>query len=274
MKSLTKRKNHLVAAHNLRLACVIGLVASLPVNGAMDALAATKAAKGQTKGLSKPAIKVSKTLLTPAQLVEAIKRANIVTAGCPIDATVGGLEIVISTYRRPKAFDHDCKIDAVLIAKQIVDLDPKNIERVSVIFQDSKHSNRYHKVVVTAADVVAFGAGQINQDKFLDSLAIVSGTEPNVLIQYKDLSYQDILDGKASWGMLTSERQQAYGRIRVLEKRGLAQQSVSEDMDLYLRIEDLCRRQNQFEAKAKLDALNRQLAQQEQVTGFDKGRAN
>lgn len=241
------------------------------VSGANQANArAATPARHHASNTSKPAAKEIKpaTLFTSEQIVEAVKRANIVSNGYPIDASVNGSEIVVSTYRRPQAFDNDCKIDAVLIAKQVVDLDAKAIEKVSVVFQDAKHSNRYHKVIVTAADVRAFGAGHINQDKFLESLVIVSGTETNALVQYKDLSYQDILDGKASCGILSREREQAFARIRELEKRGLAQQSVSEDLEIYLRIEDLCRRQNQFEAKIKLDELNRVLAQQEQVTGL------
>lgn len=112
--------------------------------------------------------------VTAGQLEASIKRANILADGIGVKAEVKNELARVSTYRNRKANDDDSKIEAVLIAKTIIDAAPE-ITRVMVYFYTSLDRTRFKEVVVTAGDVKAFGSGQVGQKELLSSITIKEG---------------------------------------------------------------------------------------------------
>ncbi len=105
-------------------------------------------------------------------LVSAIEKAKVLSTGTRVAASVNGAEAYVSTYRNARATDDDCKIEAILVAKTIMDLAPADISRVTVYFYNALRLNKRKEVAVTAGDVKAFGAGQLSQEQLLASIAI------------------------------------------------------------------------------------------------------
>lgn len=112
--------------------------------------------------------------VTAGQLEASIKKANILADGIGVKAEVKNELARVSTYRNRKANDDDSKIEAVLIAKTIIDSAPE-ITRVMVYFYTSLDRTRFKEVVVTAGDVKAFGSGQVGQKELLSSITIKEG---------------------------------------------------------------------------------------------------
>ncbi len=120
------------------------------------------------------AINPANAAVTPGQLEASIKKANILAEGIGVKAEVKNELARISTFRNRKANDDDSKIEAVLIAKTIIDSAPE-ITRVMVYFYNSSDRTRYKEVDVTAGDVKAFGSGQVGQKELLSSITIKEG---------------------------------------------------------------------------------------------------
>ena len=77
----------------------------------------------------------------------------------------------MSTLRNPKATDQDCKIDAVLLAKTIMDAYPRDVSRTRMMFSDS-NSGTMSEIMVTTGDVKAYATGTISKDDLLTSLEL------------------------------------------------------------------------------------------------------
>lgn len=111
-------------------------------------------------------------LISDSEAVEVVEKAKILAPTIRINARVRPDEIEIATYKNPKANASDCKIEAVLIAKTLMDFAPGQVSRVTVYFYSSTSLSTYKEVAVTAGDVKAFGAGSVSKDELLKSLEI------------------------------------------------------------------------------------------------------
>ncbi|MBU6453570.1 MAG: hypothetical protein KGS72_17455 [Cyanobacteria bacterium REEB67] len=113
---------------------------------------------------------------TDADITSAIEKAKIFDSSIRLNARINSDEIMVSTYKNPKAADQDCKIDAVLVAKTIMDLAPGEVPRVTVYFYSASTLSSYKEVSVTAGDVKAFASGSLSKDELLSSIKIKEGT--------------------------------------------------------------------------------------------------
>lgn len=109
--------------------------------------------------------------LTPSEVISAIDKAKVLDASIRVNAQVTPDLVYVSTYKNPKANDHDCKIEAVLLAKTVMDLDSK-VPRVEVRFFHQNALSRYKKISISAGDVKAFASGSMSEDQLLASLAL------------------------------------------------------------------------------------------------------
>jgi len=110
--------------------------------------------------------------LTDSDVVNALEKAQILAPSIRLNARVEPEEVMVATYKNPKAEDKDCKIEAVLIAKTVMDLAPEQVARVTVYFYSSSTLSKYKEVGVTAGDVKAFAAGTLSKDELLASIKI------------------------------------------------------------------------------------------------------
>lgn len=111
-------------------------------------------------------------LPSDSEAVDALEKAKILAPTIRLNARVAEDGIEVATYKNPKANQNDCKIEALLIAKTLVDLAPGEVPRVVVYFYNSTSLSSFKQVSVTAGDVKAFAAGAISKDELLKSLVI------------------------------------------------------------------------------------------------------
>ena len=109
--------------------------------------------------------------LSELKMAELIKKAEIVDATFPLRVLVDDKSVIVQTRRSAKASDNDCKIDALFLAKTLLDAYPNQIQKVNVLFHRDS-DDTFNKVTVTPKIVEDFGAGIIDQPKLLGSLKI------------------------------------------------------------------------------------------------------
>lgn len=120
-----------------------------------------------TYGFLQPALAVS-----DSEIVNAIEKAKILAPSIRMNARISKDAVEVSTYKNPKAEDSDCKIEAVLIAKTVMEVAPEQAPRVVVYFYSSNALSRYKEVSVSAGDVKAFGSGTVSKEELLRSISI------------------------------------------------------------------------------------------------------
>jgi hypothetical protein len=118
--------------------------------------------------------------VTANDIISAIDKGKILAPSIRVNAQVRPDVVYISTYKNLKANDRDCKIEAVLLAKTVMDLAPE-IPRVEVRFYEQTSLNRFKQISISAGDVKAFASGSIKEDQLLNGLVLKQEetTDPN-----------------------------------------------------------------------------------------------
>jgi hypothetical protein len=168
--------------------------------------------------------------LDSAALVKIIQSAHILTPEYPINGGLDNNEALILTVRHPNATDQDCKIDAVLVAKAIMDVYPKQIIRVKLILSDARSENM-HEIAVTAGDVRAYATGTINKDELLSSLELTRVSNSHQENAAPIALNNDNGPVKVPPGVYRYERQMLAGRIENLKARGTGTKPFEEMME-------------------------------------------
>ncbi len=109
--------------------------------------------------------------LSSREVADAIVKARVLTT--PITIQIEGGSVGVSTYLNTQATSKDCKIDAALIAKAVIDLAPDDIARVTVYFYNTTMT-KCDAVSVTAGDIKSFGSGSTSKEQLLSTLVITS----------------------------------------------------------------------------------------------------
>ncbi len=113
-----------------------------------------------------------------SDIINAINKRQFLPAGTPINVKSNKDHVFVSTYRHAKADDNDCKIDAVLIGRAVMELAPDEVTRITTYFY-GKDMAKYQEVSVTAGDIKAFSTGQSGQEQLLGSLVVNTVTTQN-----------------------------------------------------------------------------------------------
>jgi hypothetical protein len=184
-------------------------------------------------GLNGPLLS-AQAAVSATDVVNVVEKAKILSTGTRVSAAINGPEVYISTYKNARATDNDCKIEAVLIAKTVMDLAPADITRATVYFYSTANINKRKFVTVTAGDVKAFGAGQLGQEQLLSSLTVkdeeVSDPAARMsgYLQQREAlrnkrSFEAHMNGTTMFVVadidpLTTERDMKYEAFRIAEK--------------------------------------------------------
>ncbi|CAN5294347.1 hypothetical protein BH10CYA1_BH10CYA1_28680 [soil metagenome] len=109
-------------------------------------------------------------------IIKAITKANIVAPGYTLNAVIfpSSHEVVVSTYTNAASKDviTDCKVDALLIARKVIETSSQTV-RVKVRFYDLNQTS-YREVVVTKPDISAFATGAVKKEELLNSLEVTT----------------------------------------------------------------------------------------------------
>lgn len=104
---------------------------------------------------------------------KALEAAKIMPKGYAFRVTDNNVEATVQTYQSAKSpLPTDMKIDAVLIGKVVLEQLP-NLAKVKVQFYRADNSG-YSQVLVTAADISAYGHGDISKEKLLQGLDLTT----------------------------------------------------------------------------------------------------
>lgn len=185
---------------------------------------------GEAKAVHSEPAKVSKTApaatsgkeaqpeLTPVTLLGLVRSAKILDPVYPVQVRLENREAILTTMRHPKATEQDCKIDAVLVAKAVMDAYPKDVARIKLVLSTS-NSDTMQEVTVTTGDIKAFATGSISKDDLLTSLEL-KNFEPSANEQEAISGLQTEGSKPVAPGAFRSQRQLLAGRIEKLKARG------------------------------------------------------
>lgn len=192
--------------------------------------------------------------ISEAQLSKLIDQSKVLGTDTEVRAELheSEREVVITTNHNPKATDKDCKIDAVLIARKIMDADPGGIAKVRVVFYDRENNRNFRQVTVREGDIKAFASHQITQDTLLAELELVAG-QVNPVERFKGRSYKEISQSlEVLPGIRHGERMQLLGQISTLQEKGV---SVHPYLVQFFQMEDKVRQGDREGAEKSLESL-------------------
>jgi len=197
--------------------------------------------------------------LTPAEMILVIRNAKIVTAESPIRASILNQEAIITTKRNAKATDKDCKIDAIMIGKVLVDTYSKEILRVKVLFSDYENG-KYTSVSLSKGDLTAFADGKLSQDDLLSSLQLTTYQED--VSPFSDKGGESATTTGISPGPLLDKRLLLLSRIESLRQKGT---NVKAYTDYFNTIEDAVKNSDEEKVKSLIASLSDKLNDQEKM---------
>lgn len=200
---------------------------------------------------------------SPINLEEAVNRirqAKILNPQCSVKLAITGKEeATVVVQRDPKASDEDCKIDAVLLTRTLMDKYPAQLVRVKSVFVRSP--GECAQATVTAGDIRSFSNGAIDKKSLLDSIELV---KLGPLEAMKSISKADpAANSGAVAGPLQPWRLLTLEHINKLAAVGV---NVKVYLDEFNQIEGLAATSQQKELRRRLLHLNEQLREQERMT--------
>jgi hypothetical protein len=191
--------------------------------------------------------------ITTTELVSLLRDAKIVSATNRLTVGISGREVTVMTKRAGKLTDDDCKINSILMAKTVMSSYP-SISRVKVMYA-VEGSDSCDQVVVRTGDVKSFDSGAVTEEQLLSSLELqrVSGDQ---------LTGESTGSSQVAAGAYRERRLMLWSRIDELRNAGTG---VGPFVQSFNKIEDMIKANNSKEAKTALDALARNLTEQEKL---------
>ena len=193
---------------------------------------------------------------TATEMVAILRNAKVVNPQYPLRASMNEHEGIVTTQRNPKATDKDCKIDAVLMAKTLMDSYPGEILRVKVLFSDYDKQT-CSAIKITKGDVESYGSGTIKQDEFLESLEVSTFKENDS--PFGTQAGQSLSIAVVP-GFLQDKRLVLLSRIEALEHKGTNTKAF---MQYFQQIEDLVKQGDEKQTLTMIQSLSRSLDDQE-----------
>ncbi|HEY9787001.1 MAG TPA: hypothetical protein V6D17_16535 [Candidatus Obscuribacterales bacterium] len=191
------------------------------------------------------------------EIITLLRAAKIVNPSYRLDVVTSGREITVITKRNPKATDDDCKINAVLMGKAVMDAHPTTISRVKVLYAP-EGMDAVDEVVVRAGDVRSYDAGSITEDQLLSSLELKRIAGANL----GGASGADKVADAVASGPFEERRLTLLLRIEDLAQKGTG---VEPFRKRFKEIEDRVRAGNSKDLSSALDDLASKVGQQEEL---------
>jgi hypothetical protein len=207
-----------------------------------------------------PVWSLENSVVNSDEAVGKIRQAKIINPQCSVKMAITGKEeATVVIQRDPKASDDDCKIDAVLVTRTLMDRYPTQLVRVKSVF--IKSPGECGEATVTAGDIRSFKNGELDKKSLLDSIELVKlgPLEAMKLISSADPSATTgVVPGLLQpWRLLTLEHINRLAAVGV---------NVKVYLDEFNQIEGLVPTTEQKELRRRLFRLNNQLRQQDEMT--------
>lgn len=208
-----------------------------------------------------------------------ITAAKVLPPNEKFAVSLQGDEAIISKFKieRSKNADKDSKIEAVLLAKIVMDTDP-TVKKVRTRFFDKAAPTTFSSITVRIGDIKSFASGSITQTELLGSLDQVTGTDANAgmgallpaVTAKVESSKVEPMEAKAEGppaivvveGPRADERKALLGRIKDLQKNGI---NTSAYEAYFVSIEDAAKKNDQKTTGDMIDKISQNLESQEKV---------
>jgi hypothetical protein len=184
-------------------------------------------------------------------MVLILRNAKVFKPTAQLRITALNRHVVVLTDRSSTAQDRDCKIDAVLCAKTLLDAYGEQITQVKVLFSRGPDLPAT-QVTVIPGDVKAYGSGQIPLSAFLDSIDLVE-VKPDSATAAPGAGAQAASEADL-------KRAQLKQRIDALKARGTG---VKPFENILNKIEQEESAHQDKQAAADIDFLSEKLGEQE-----------
>lgn len=212
-------------------------------------------------------------------LESKITASKILPASEKFVVSSQGDETIISKFKieRSKNAEKDSKIEAVLLAKIVMDADPA-IKKVRTRFFDKASPTTFSSITVRIGDIKSFASGSISQTELLGSLDQVPGTDANsgmdalapvpakVEASKLETSKEPKVESQPSLAVVdgprAEERKALLGRIKELQKNGI---NTSAYEAYFASIEDAAKKNDQKTTSDMIDKISQNLESQEKV---------
>ncbi len=187
--------------------------------------------------------------ISTPDIIKVIQNSHVIPANQQVQAVLRNKEVILSMYYSPKASDKDCKIDAVLLGRAIMNRYPKDISLVRVYFYDTVKNNEYRMVVVRSGDIKSFGGGNLDENLLFSLIDVVKGklnSNTRVLTNINMLAP----------GIRLEERQSLLASILACKKHG---GNVSVAMNQFMKLEDAVKANNEYLVDKYLISIKREV---------------
>lgn len=197
-----------------------------------------------------------RTLLQNMQMLQPMLKKSI-------NSTYSGSFCSVHLQRPSDASKEDCKIDAVLITRELSQAD-KDLKLVQCMFMDPNNSTKLWEVKVPCSLVTAFGEGTIGKRTLLNSLITKEREElPAIGQRYKKTSYKEILEEESVYPGPYYERRLAVSlTLKNLDAQRIDTEKFKSE---FLRLEDATRRSNTKNLEESIDKLDNEIEQRVQA---------
>lgn len=193
----------------------------------------------------------------PTEMLAILRNAKVVDPQTALHASMNGHEAIITTKRNAQAKDKDCKIDAIMLGKALMDNYPELL-RVKVLFSDYEEQ-KYTQVSLSKGDIVSYGSGKMNQDDFLNSLEMTTFKE-NVS-PFAERGGESGSIGVVP-GPMQDKRLLLLARIQSLKQKGT---NVKLYLDFFQTVEDAAKAGDETKVQALVTNLSGKLNDQEKA---------
>lgn len=185
---------------------------------------------------------------------QKIRQAKIIDPHTSFSVDMpGNEEARIILGRNLKASDEDCKIDAILLAKTLMEAFPGQLVRVKAIFTTPNQDSS--QITVTVGDIKSFKSGQLDKKALLDSIELVKVGSSSLTEVRAPV--------KALPGLYQNWRQLLLDEIRLLANQDV---NVAVFVDDFNQIEKMLGTAGEREIKRRLLSLDSELKDQAELS--------
>ncbi len=185
-------------------------------------------------------------------IINVIKLSQVIPVNKQIQVKISNKEVVLSMYYSPKASDQDCKIDAVLLTRAIMQKFNKEVSLVRIFFYDNIKTDEYRMVVVRSGDIQSFGKGKLDEKLLFSVIDVIKGrithssTAPTLITNINMLVP----------GIRLEERQALLASILACRKHG---GNINIAMKQFIKLEDAAKSNNEYLVDKYLNSTKREV---------------
>ncbi|MCC6981171.1 MAG: hypothetical protein IT343_22810 [Candidatus Melainabacteria bacterium] len=183
--------------------------------------------------------------LSNAQLTEIIRDPSVGSRALSVSVVGTGPAVTVLAEEKETATDKDLKIDAVFLAKALIEGASGQIEKVKVLFSQSGKGGRH--ITVARGEINDYGSGKLSAEKLLGSLSLVAVHADNT---------PEISDGPE-----VERRLLVWKRIDKLRSKGTG---VSPFEAIFKEIQGLAKTNDAEKVAQRLTYLESKLTEQEE----------